>query len=82
MDRLKKWLCRVGMHQYEDINMADIDLIPMVNDPTRSALITPGTYPDWAILDEGIDLDTLQLETRARECSRCGKIQVKQILKW
>jgi hypothetical protein len=62
--------------------MADIDLIAMVNDPTRSALVSPGTYPDWALLDHGINLDTLALETQARECVHCGKIKVKQILKW
>lgn len=62
--------------------MADIDLIPMVNDPTRSALITPGTYPDWAILGEGVNLDNLALETEARECRCCGKVKVKQLLKW
>jgi hypothetical protein len=78
----REWLCRVGIHQYRAVELDDIDLIPMISDPSRSALAHPGTYPEWAILEEGVDLNTLQLETSARECRHCGKIEVKQALKW
>ena len=74
MDRLRVWLCRAGIHQFNKWEDTSVGLFPIGD---RQALNTVNNFSA-----EGVDVETLTLDTQHRECKRCGHTQVRQFVKW
>jgi hypothetical protein len=66
MDTLTRWKCRVGLHQWTEWETTGVGLFPVGD---RTALNT-------------VDVETLTLETKHRECKQCRCVQVKQFIHW
>ena len=66
--------CRVGIHQWTEWNDTNVGLIPAGD---REALNIVNNFAA-----DGVDVNSLELTTRYRECKRCGHIQVRQFVNW
>ena len=70
----KEWKCRVGLHQWSPWADTNVSLFPMGD---RQALNVVNNFSA-----EGVDVESLALQTRHRECAVCGKMQAKQFISW
>ena len=74
MDTLTRWKCQVGIHHWSEWRDTSVDLFPVGD---RQALNTVNNFSA-----EGVNVETLALDTQHRECERCGHTQVRQFVKW
>lgn len=67
-------LCQVGIHQWNEWQDTSVSLFPVGD---RQALNTVNNFSA-----DGVDVETLTLNTKYRECERCGHTQVRQFVEW
>ena len=70
----KAWRCRIGLHQWSPWEDTSVGLFPIGD---RQALNIVNNFSA-----EGVDVETLALTTKHRECQQCGKLQGKQFINW